>query len=74
MIPLKEAYLAIFKRLPPDDMPEEILAQLVIEGLSPVLHGRDLVSRCLDYIRQRRDDFSELVLWWAARDWDNIHA
>ncbi|MBI4119207.1 MAG: hypothetical protein HY452_03035 [Parcubacteria group bacterium] len=68
MTPLEEAHIAIFGYPRTEDMPEEKLAQLVIEGLSPVLHGRDLVNRCRDYICQRRDDFSELVLWWVNRD------
>ena len=68
MTPLEEAYKAIFGHNRPEDMPEEQLAQLVIEGLSPVLHGRDLVGRCLEYICEHGDGFSELVLWWAERD------
>ena len=68
MTPLKEAYIVIFRCLPPPDMPEEKLAQRVLEGWSAELHGRDLADRCLDYICQSRDYFSELVLWWAKRD------
>ena len=68
MTPLEEAYKAIFGQDRPAAMPEEKLAQLVIEGLSVPLHGHDLVGRCLEYICEHGDGFSELVLWWAERD------
>ncbi|MBI2052355.1 MAG: hypothetical protein HYT38_01595 [Candidatus Sungbacteria bacterium] len=74
MTPLEEAHIAIFGCSQPKGMPEEKLAQRVLEGLSAKFHGRKLEDRCLNYIYQRRDDFSELVLWWADRDWNNVHA
>ena len=70
MTPLEEAYQKIFLRPRPATMTEEDLAQLVLEGLSPELHGHDLVGRCVKYIYAHDDRFSDLVKWWARRDFD----
>ena len=74
MTPLYEVYKVIFGRDRPEDISEEQLAQLVIEGLSIPLHGRDLAGRCLSYIFQHHTRFSELVRNWAARDFDHTAA
>lgn len=71
MTPLEEAHLEIFGYARPGDMSEEKLAQLVLEGLSKELHGRDLMNRCSRYIFEEYSDrFSDLVKWWARRDFD----
>lgn len=47
---LEDAYLAIFGVKPPTDRSRMDIAELVLEGLSPLLHGEDIFRRCLTAI------------------------
>lgn len=50
MDPLEEAHLVIFGTNAPVEMSRADLAERAVEGLSPTLHGINLVSRCREAI------------------------